>query len=467
MRRRSITGPLMLLLVGGLFLWRNLHPETAIFDALAQYWPFLLIAWGLLRLIEVVISPERRGPISGGAVVLVVFICIVGSGMWEGRQHGIHFTTGGLGMFGESYEYTVSAQAPSAGMTRVTFENPRGSIRVTGGDGTDVIVNGRKVIRSWSRGDADRANGNTPIEIVPQGDRLLIRTNQARAQDTQQISDELEVTIPRGMTVEARGRSGDLEVSDIKGDVELVTDHADVRLARIGGNARLEVGRSEVVRAIDVAGKLDLNGRGSDVELENIQGQVTIAGSYGGTLDFKNLAKPLSFEGTRDTQLHAAAVPGRISMDLSEVTGSGITGPIRLSTHSRDVKLEHFTNGLEVDTVRGDMQLQPSNPMSPIDARSQSGRIELVLPDKANFDLLATAERGEAINDFGETIHRETEGRTNTLKGQVGNGPQIRLTATRGSVSVRKDNGESSAMPEPPKVPKPPRVPKAGDEVKM
>ena len=34
MRRRSFTGPLLLLLIGGLFLWRNLHPETPVFDLL-------------------------------------------------------------------------------------------------------------------------------------------------------------------------------------------------------------------------------------------------------------------------------------------------------------------------------------------------------------------------------------------------------------------------------------------------
>lgn len=467
MRRRSITGPLMLLLIGGLFLWRNLHPETPVFDLLAQYWPFLLIAWGVLRLIEVLLSRDGRYPgFSGGEVVLIVFACILGSGLWEGRRHGIHFNTGGIEMFGETFEYPVSAEAPAAGMKRVTFENPRGSIRVTGGDGTDVVVNGRKVIRSWNRNEADRANGNTPVEIVPQGDRLLVRTNQDRAQDTQRITDDLEVTVPRGMAVEARGRSGDFEVSDVKGDIELVTDRADVRLARIGGNARLEIGRSEVVRAIDVAGKVDVQGRGSDVELENIQGQVTISGAFGGSLSFKNLAKPLVYDG-RATQLNAQSIQGRVSMDLSEVTGSGITGPIRIKTDSRDVKLEKFTNGVEVDTLRGDIQLQPANPLPAIDARSASGRIELVLPEKAKFDLLATAERGEAINDFGDTIERRTEGRTNTLTGKVGDGPQIRLTAVRGSVAVRKEGRESLLPPEPAKPPRIPRPPRPGDEVKM
>ena len=471
MRRRSVTGPLLLLLIGGLFLWRNLHPETPIFDLASQYWPFLLIAWGALRLIEVVVSPERRGPaFSGGEIVLVVMICVIGSGLWEGRQHGIHFNTGGLDVFGETFDYPVSAQAPAAGATRITFENQRGNIRVTGGDSQDVVVNGRKVIRAWNRAEADRAGENTPLEIVPQGDRLLVRTNQDRAANNQRVTVDLEVTIPRGMTVEGRARSGDFEVSDIKGDVELVTDRSDVRLARIGGNARLEVGRSEVVRAIDVNGKIDLQGRGSDVELENIQGQVTINGSFMGSLEFKNLAKPLQFEGASNTELHVQAIPGRMSMDRSELTGSGITGPMRLVTRSRDVKLEQFTQALELETERGDVQLQPSMPVSPIEARSGVGRIELLLPDKASFDLQATAEHGEAINDYGSAIRKETEGRTNTLTGKVGDGASIRLTANRGSVSVRREGTMPSEIPAPPppgKLPKTPRPPQPPSEIKM
>ena len=67
----------------------------------------------------------------------------------------------------------------------------------------------------------------------------------------------------------------------------------------MGGNVRMDVSRSDLIRAMDVKGRIDLQGRGSDVELENIAGQVTISGSFSGSLNFKNLAKPLQFEGTR------------------------------------------------------------------------------------------------------------------------------------------------------------------------
>lgn len=466
MRRRSLTGPLLLLTIGGLLLWNNLHPEAPLFDMLARYWPFVLIAWGLLRLVEVMTWRDRGyHRFSGGEVVLVVLICIVGSAVWQAHEHGIRFNGRGLDVFGDQFDYPVSAHSATAGISRITFENPRGNIKVIGGDALEINVTGHKVLRAWARKDADRTNENTPVEIVPQGDRLLIRTNQDRVPDSQRISDDLEVTVPRGVTVEARGHNGDYEVTDITGDVELASDRADVRISRVGGNARLEIGRSDLIRASDVKGKIDLQGRGSDVELENIEGQVTINGGYMGNLEFKNLAKPLQLEGARNTELHAQAVPGRISMDLGQFSGSDITGPVRLVTGSRDIKLEKFTQSLELETQRGDVELTPGHlPLPSIDARSAVGRIDLILPPKAMFELQATAERGEVVNDFGDPIVKDTEGRTSTLKGKVGEGPMLRLTANRGSVSVRKEGTVPSEIPPPPgpggKTPKPPMPPK-------
>jgi len=468
MRRRSFAGPLLLLLIGGFFLWRNLHPEAPVFDWVAQYWPFLLIAWGVLRLAEVVLLGYRGPTFSGGEIVLVVFMCIIGSGLWEGRQHGLHYDLGGV-VIGEEYDYGINANAPAGNMTRVVFDNPRGNIKVTGGDTQEITIIGQKQIHAWNRTDADQTNERTPVEIVPQGDRLLVRTNEDRAPNNQRVVDDLEVTVPRGMAVETRGRGGEVEINDIAGDVEVSTSRGAVRLARIGGNARLDVRDSDVVRAIDVKGKLDLDGRGSDVDIENVGGQVTVSGSWIGALEFKNLARPLQFEGISNTELHAQAIPGQLNMDRSEVTGNGVTGPVRLVTRSRDIKLGRFTQALELETERGDVELQPASPIPSINARSGFGRVDLVLPEKASFDLQATSEHGEAINDYGPPIEKQVDGRTVMLKGKVGEGPSIRITANRGSVSVRREgmppsDAADQEEPRPPRAPLPPKPPK---EVKM
>jgi DUF4097 and DUF4098 domain-containing protein YvlB len=438
--RRSITGPLILLLIGGLFLWRNFHPEVPVFDLIAQYWPFLLILWGVMRLAEALIGRGNwRSGFSGGEIVLIVFICFIGLGTWQAREFGIHFNGRGLDIFGDSFDYPIDAKAPAAGMTRIVFENPRGNIRVTGGDVTEVTVTGHKAIRAYKRADADRTNENSPVEILPQGDRLVVRTNQDRAPDNQRIDDDLEVTVPRSMAVESRNNVGDDEVADVQGDVELQSNHGDLRLARIGGNAKLSIGHSDVINVVDVKGKVDLDGRGSDISMENIAGQVTVNGSYSGTLEFKNLAKPLDFEGVRGTELHVAAIPGTIHMDLSTMTANNVTGPLRFVARSRDIHLAQFTQSVQVETDRGDIELHPGKtPLSPIEATTKNGAINLVIPVGAQFQLEGTVERGEAANEYGAPLNQENTGHRATIHGSVGSGPAITLLSTRGRIVVEK-----------------------------
>jgi DUF4097 and DUF4098 domain-containing protein YvlB len=439
--RRSISGPLILLLIGCFFLWHNLHPEAPIYDLLAQWWPFLLILWGLMRLVEVLWSRGQwRTGFSGGEIVLIVFICVIGAAAWQAHESGIRFNGRGLDIFGDSFDYSIQASAPAAGMTRIVFENPRGNIRVTGGDGDQVVVTGHKSVQAFHRQDADRTNENTPVEILPQGDRLLIRTNQDRAADNQRISDDLEVTVPRAMSVEAHGNSGDDEVSDLQGDADLASNHGDVRISRLGGNAKISSGHSDVVNVVDVKGKVDLDGRGSDVNLENITGQATVNGSWSGTLEFKNLAQPLDFEGARGTELHVAAVPGSMHLDLSSLNGSNVTGPLRFVARSRDIRLEQFTQSIQVETDRGDIELHPGKvPLSTIDATTKSGAIELSIPAGSQFQLQGTVEHGEASNEYGAPLNQEDNGHRAIIHGSVGAGPTITLVSSRGSITIQKE----------------------------
>jgi hypothetical protein len=153
----------------------------------------------------------------------------------------------------------------------------------------------------------------------------------------------------------------------------------------------------------------------------------------------------LQVEGARNTELSVAAVPGRINMDLGEFSGTDLVGPIRLIGSSRDIRIEQFTQSLELENSRGDVELHPGRlPLPSIEARTGSGRIDLVLPGNATFQLDATAEHGEAVNDFGSLIRKETDGRSATLKGNIGNGPTLHLTTNRGAVSVRKEGSAPS-----------------------
>jgi len=93
MKRRSLVGPILLLLFGTLLLAINLRPELVSLEMISKYWPFLLIGWGVLRLVEILFwrltgKPLPAFGISGGEWVLVVLICLVGSGFSFAYRHG-------------------------------------------------------------------------------------------------------------------------------------------------------------------------------------------------------------------------------------------------------------------------------------------------------------------------------------------------------------------------------------------
>jgi len=201
---------------------------------------------------------------------------------------------------------------------------------------------------------------------------------------------------------------------------------------------KIEGSRGGTIHASDLKGGLELDGRGSDVELENIAGDVTINGEYLGTLEFRALSHPLRFESSR-TEFHVEAIPGSIRLDLGDLKMNNVSGPVRFSTGTRDIEATDVTNGLDLTVNRGDISVTASkSPLPKIDIHSHNGDIVLSLPDKAGFELKGSTSQGEVENDFGSSLQTQTSGRTATIQGQTGSGPQIVLTTDRGTVSVKK-----------------------------
>jgi DUF4097 and DUF4098 domain-containing protein YvlB len=447
-RPRSITGPLILVAVGVLFLANNLHPDFSPFDLISRYWPFLLIGAGVVGLVEVLFYASRGvipppSPLGGGWIFWIVVWCIVAGVLSDSHDWRINtFDGSGVSFLGSSYEYDMQpAGAPqivSQGVTRIVLDNIHGNLSLRGEDTGDVKVAGRKSIRAFNRNNADRANDQSRLDIERQGDILLIRAVQPERTGAIQITDDLDISIPKGLSVEARGRSGDLTIDDIDGNVDVSAGRGDVRLSHIGKDVKIEGSRSGLIKVSDLKGSFNLEGRGTDIQLDNIGGEATINGDYSGTLEFRALARPLRFESSK-TEFHVEAVPGSITMDLGDLKMANVSGPVRFSTGTRDIEATDITNGLDLTVDRGDINVTASKaPLPRIDVHSHNGNIVIALPEKAPFELKGSTSQGEVENDFGGPLQTQSSGRSATIQGQTGNGPSITLTTDRGTVSVKR-----------------------------
>jgi len=452
---RSVTGPLIILLIGVFFLINNLRPDLISFSNIGDYWPFLLIAAGVVGLIEVLFHASRGSappprPFYGAGIfwilVLGVFIASVS------RNHNFRFgrfDSPGVSFFGSDYDYDVNAAESLSvqanhGVTRVVLDNLRGNLSLkgaaseTGRDAGDIRVTGRKTVRAFNRTDADRANQQTQVRIERQGDALLIRTEDFTGPRLIQISTDLDITVPRGISVESRGRNGDLTIDDVDGPVDVSAGRGDVRLNHIGKDVKIEASRSGDIHVTDLKGSLDLEGRGSDIQLENIAGPVTINGEFAGTIEFRALARPMRFNSSQ-TEFRAEAVPGSITMDLGDLKLENVSGPVRFRTGTRDIQAADVTDGLDLVVDRGDIHVTVGKtPVPKMDVHTRNGDVTLALPEKAEFQLDGSTSQGDVDNEYGGGLQTQSNGRAASVRGRIGNGPVITIGTDRGMVSVKK-----------------------------
>ncbi len=445
MRQRSITAPLILVGIGVLFLINNLWRDVAIWSLFADYWPILLIILGVLGLVEVLFHASRNTappprPLSGGGFFWI-FVLIMFA-IWGSNRGGIHIgriNSSGVNILGSDYDYDVNASSPAQGITRVVLENLKGNLSLKGEDVTDVKLSGHKSIRAFNKGDADRADQQSTIKLDRQGDLLIVRAEEPHDSRMLSVSTDLDLVVPKGVSVETRGRTGDLSVEDIDGGVEISGGRGDVRLNRIGKDVKVESSRSGLVRATDVKGGVDLQGRGSEVQIENVKGEVKVNGEFSGTLEFRALAKSLHFTSNR-SDMRIEQIPGSVVLDLGELKMENVIGPVRFQTGSRDVQITDATNSIELTLDRGDITLaQTKSPLPKMEVRTRNGDITIGLPEKAGFDMDAKTGQGEASNDFGNPLEQKSDGRGATIKGKSGAGPQIILNTERGSLTVKKN----------------------------
>jgi DUF4097 and DUF4098 domain-containing protein YvlB len=452
--RGSITAPLVLILVGVVFLIHAISPDFRLGDLLAHYWPYALIVWGIVGLLEVCVRFFTNGPIpkngvSGGAWVLVVFIAIVGSSAFEFQRPNnwlrqVGFDSG-MEAFGEEHQYPVENMTKDAGLQpRIVIEDFRGDAKITGAEGTLVTLNGEKNIRSFDRNDADKANAQTSVEILTEGDTVTIRCHQDRHGARSSVTTNLDLSVPKGSSIQATASHGNIDVSSISGAVELTGGNSsDIKLEDIGGNVKLDTRGADSIHCTNVKGDIDLHGRGSDVELEKIAGQVTVAGDYTGTVSLRALSKPVRVDSMR-TQLDARQIPGYIRLNRGSLEGKTVIGPVRLTAHSTDITLSDFSEGLDLNVDRGDIELRPEHSaMGRIVVRTKSGDIELAVPSAARFALNANTENGDIDNQFGDALKESSEGHGAHLEGSVGSGPDVNLVTQHGSITLKKATGES------------------------
>ena len=267
------------------------------------------------------------------------------------------------------------------------------------------------------------------------------------------MESDIDVSLPRKVPVSITSRRGDVNVSGRSGNVDISAQHSDTSVDDVTGNVKVSQEKGSV-KVEQVSGDVHVDGRMSEVNVADVKGSVQLDGEFQESIKLERIAKTVTFKSSR-TDMELSRIAGSLDLDSDELHAEDVTGPLHLTTRSKNIRL---------DGVSGDVRLQDDNgtvevvmkALGNVQIDNRNGEVQLSVPDKAGFRLDARTRGGEIQSDFPELKVNNDEHEAKA-SGTVGNGTShIVINNEHEGIEIRK------ASPTPPSPPAPPAPGKAG-----
>ncbi len=470
--RRSLAGPLVLIILGIIFLMGTmgiLHWDS-LGRIFAHYWPLLLILWGVVKFLEYRQAEKdgvRAAGIGAGGIFLLIFLIALGLTATQTSrlnwgairdEMDININDGDFPMFGHTYTFEdrIDQDFPAGSNLQIT--NERGAVAVNISDDNKIHVVIHKRVNAEKEDEAGKYNASTKPQITTSDKTLMLSANTRGAGD-HWVTSDMEVSLPRKASVSINARRGDISVLGRDGDLQINSQRSEVSVSDINGKVDLSLERSSA-RVTQVSSDVSVDGHVNDISLSDIKGSVRLNGEFVETLKLSKIAKPVSFKTSR-TEMEFTKLDGDLDLDSGDLRASNITGPVRLTTRSKDIVLEGVIGDVRLKDENGAVEVHVAKTGS-MQVENRKGDIQIYLPDKAAFRVDARARDGEVQSDF-EQLQITNSGGETLATGTIGNGgPQLVLSNEHGTIELRKRAAVALTAPAPPSPPgeKAPRAPK-------
>lgn len=191
---------------------------------------------------------------------------------------------------------------------------------------------------------------------------------------------EIHARVPKVFSLHLVTHGGEIDVQDLRGDVEAHTSGGDIEIQEIEGQVEISTSGGHI-RAKEIVGSLDAETSGGSIHASEVSGDVDVRTSGGGI---------------------------RVREAGGEVRARTSGGPIEVRF---------------VGTPRGDL-------------RTSGGSIDVEVEEEAGFDLHAETSGGRVELDDDLAFSGDVD--RSELEGQVsGGGPHLELRTSGGNIRIR------------------------------
>jgi DUF4097 and DUF4098 domain-containing protein YvlB len=463
---RSLAGPVVLILMGVLFLMGTMgileiHHLGWLF---ARYWPALLILWGLIKLVEYEQAKRYGQPTRGigvGGVFLVLFLIMsglvatqisrvnwkdLGDHMQFGDENGLDEIFGGS-TFDFSDELNQDIPAGSA----LRINDDRGTVTVNVADGRKMKISVRKKIHADEQKDADKYNTETKPLITVNDKVVTVNANTQGAGD-KGVTTDMDIYVPANTALTITSARGDVTVAGMTNNVEVNHRHGEVTINDHTGNVTLSLDGS-AVRLAHVKGDVSIRGSANEIAVEDVDGAVHLDGEFHESTRLVRVSKTVSFHSSR-TDMDFSRLDGRLDLDSGDLRADSLIGPVRLKTRSKDISLEGLSGDLRLEDSNGMVEVGLRKPGN-IQIDNRKGDVTVSIPPNTAIKVEARTREGDIESDF-DSIKVDNSGNQSSASGSIGtNGPKLVMNCEKGTIQIRKGTVAVATPPVPPTPPTP------------
>ncbi len=451
----SVVGPLILVGVGvvAMLIYAGRIDSGAFWDWYARWWPLLLIAAGVAMLGEWALDFKRQVPVrrGGNFVGFLILLAIIGVCAAWSHHHWNDFR-GGWGenndffnMFGRPQhdmdQQVLNSPVPMNAL--VEIQNPRGDVSVTAGDSNRVQVEAHEVAYANSDSEAKRIFDAEAAHVSVSGS-----TVQVKSVGHESGRIDLRVTVPMTAQVLVNAGRGDVTAAGLRDGANITAAHGDIHLSTIKGSVQVHFSTDKGdFSAHQVEGDITADGRCNDMTVSEVKGKITVTGDLFGTVHMENLSGPVHLH-TSVTDMQFGELPGDMTLDPEDLRVSEAKGPVRVTTHSKNVELTQIYGDTYVEDRDGNISISPAGAYS-IEAKSGSGNadLEITLPPNASASVDGRTHNGDIMSDFPLTISGDE---SKTVTGKIGSGgSKIVISTDVGDVRIKKGSGFPATPPQP------------------
>ena len=272
-----------------------------------------------------------------------------------------------------------------------SLDNIVGDYTISGWDRSVVEVNYTIVAKgSHAREKAELLD----VDIDQRGDRVYVEVHYPDSRerrsrgfgDSYKVSIDFEIKVPRSCSIKVMTVSGDGEVLNLGGDLEMRSTSGDLTATAIEGNAIITTTSGDI-ELIGGSGKIAISTTSGDLEVRGAQGSVEM-----------------------------------------ETTSGEVTLYAKQLTEGR------------FKTVSGDIEVVVDSPVNSgrFEMTAFNGDIDITLPGDSAFDVEAETQMGDIDNDFGLRVEKKGMFKR-ILSGSVnGGGALFKAYSKVGDIDIMK-----------------------------